>query len=449
MKFRSRAITFILSITVALLGTLVTHAHSADRRVDKNALTIMTYNAEFLFDGVLPDGSASVDFPWKGSPEEAEDHMSKVAAVISAYDPDIVNLVEVENLKVLQHILDKYLAGHNYRAYLVEGTATQTGQNVGILTRVDPPDSAVYRWDDKGKSGSTNKSVSKNYYANIPINNLNVWFVGLHFLAQPNRADRQHPREAQADAIRALIESKRSVSDQIVVWGDFNDYDGICSDLQDHKPITAVLEILKKLNSLSNTDDLQNAVCVGNVPSAERYTAWWDANDDGQSSYPAEFSSIDHILLSDGLARYVNRVEIAHTMLPGAVSDHFPVIVHFRFGPLSPGAGPSEGIYIAAVMANPQGDERQEEAVWIENGTDSALSLSGWRVRDRTNSEWVLDDADGTVPAGKRLEVKRRGRLMAINNSGDQLSLIDASGIVRHVVDVGRSGEGEIQDFMH
>jgi hypothetical protein len=64
----------ILAVILLLAGSI----RGDDRRTDKTVLVIMTLNAEFLWDGVDPE-EGQVDFPWKSSQTEAEDHMSKVA----------------------------------------------------------------------------------------------------------------------------------------------------------------------------------------------------------------------------------------------------------------------------------------------------------------------------------------------------------------------------------
>jgi hypothetical protein len=56
-------------------------ASAEDRRPDTSMLVIMTLNAEFLWDGVEPE-EGQVDFPWKFSQTEAEDHMREVADII-------------------------------------------------------------------------------------------------------------------------------------------------------------------------------------------------------------------------------------------------------------------------------------------------------------------------------------------------------------------------------
>jgi hypothetical protein len=63
----------------------------------------------------------NVDFPWKSSQTEAEEHMRRIAEVIIRSNPDIINLFEVENLQALGTFNTKFLAGRGYVAYLVNG----------------------------------------------------------------------------------------------------------------------------------------------------------------------------------------------------------------------------------------------------------------------------------------------------------------------------------------
>ena len=66
-----------------------------DRRTDTNRLTVVSFNAEFLWDGIQPE-EGRVDFPHKNNPQEASEHMEDIAHVIRQIDADIVNLIEVE-----------------------------------------------------------------------------------------------------------------------------------------------------------------------------------------------------------------------------------------------------------------------------------------------------------------------------------------------------------------
>ena len=120
-----------------LILILLVFVDADDRRTDKTKLVIMTLNTEFLWDGLEPE-EGRVDFSWKGSPSEAEDHMRRIAEIIIMCNPDIVNLVEVENKDALDKFNDNFLTGRGYTAYFVKGKDTYTGQDVALLTRIDP-----------------------------------------------------------------------------------------------------------------------------------------------------------------------------------------------------------------------------------------------------------------------------------------------------------------------
>src|SRR5688572_22215007 len=95
------------------LGTNTFELHTPtaeDRRTDTTRLVVMTFNAEFLWDGIPPE-EGTADFPWRDSQAEAEEHMKAVADIIVQSNPDIINLVEVENLEALTTLNDKFLIG--------------------------------------------------------------------------------------------------------------------------------------------------------------------------------------------------------------------------------------------------------------------------------------------------------------------------------------------------
>lgn len=253
---------------------------AADRRSNQNELSIMTFNGEFLWDGVNPE-EGQVDFDWKGDTTAAAAHMTNIAAVIRQHDPDIVNLVEVESLAALEIFTNNHLANLGYVAYLVKGGDTFTGQDVGFITRIDPVDAEIKRYDKKGKSGSVEKSVSKNYFAKFDVNGIKFSLIGVHFLSRPSDTSRKLKRQAQADAINDLARELDRAGFPPIVLGDFNDYDtGDSVDHNDNLPITNVLARIKWMVRSDPSDNLENAAI--RVPKAQRYTAFWDRNRNGQ-----------------------------------------------------------------------------------------------------------------------------------------------------------------------
>src|SRR3990172_18298 len=69
---------WLVALTVLAFWTTTS---AEDRRTDRSHLTIMTLNAEFLWDGVQPE-EGQANFDWKDSQTEAEDHMAKLATII-------------------------------------------------------------------------------------------------------------------------------------------------------------------------------------------------------------------------------------------------------------------------------------------------------------------------------------------------------------------------------
>ncbi len=290
--------------------------------VSNQQLKIMTFNAEFLWDGVEPE-EGNADFPWKGNQKRAEARMKQIAQVIQKHNPDLVNLVEVENIAALTTLNDKYLSGKGYQPYLIKGKDTATGQDVALLSKIKP--SQIARSDIKGISNGTVKAVSKNYFALFDYQDYKLAIIGVHFLAQPRSKNRKSSRQAQAYAIRALASNLRDRGYLPIILGDFNDYDGEIKDRNNNQPITNVLARLKNLGTSDPQDDLINVLEF--IPQSDRYTAYYDPNRDGEIQPDKEYSAIDFILLANELKAKVRQVKIDQSYDPREVSDHFPVIV--------------------------------------------------------------------------------------------------------------------------
>ena len=118
-----------------------------DRRPNKKELRLVQYNVEWLFiDYYSPMNCPGSGCTWANA-SEAEIHMDHVSKVVKEINPDIINFCEVEGCDEL-NILKEKLGDDSYMSYLKKGTDTSTGQNVGMLTRVDPQ-TDLYRSEDK------------------------------------------------------------------------------------------------------------------------------------------------------------------------------------------------------------------------------------------------------------------------------------------------------------
>jgi exonuclease III len=309
-----------------------------DRREDPKRLRIMQFNTEWLF----IDYYAASDCPgngctWKNQ-TEAETHLAEIQKIITKLNPDILNICEIEGCDELNQLVRGLSA--DYKPYLIKGKDTSTGQNVGMLTKVDPVID-LYRSEERvtypipgshcGYTGSPlDTGVSKHYITEFSINEIKVALIGAHLIAFPTDSLRCSEREAQATILQNVVINYVQKGYEIVVMGDFNDFDSYPLDANDNKPISKVLDILRG-KTTTELYLLENSAI--NVPKKERYTDWWDKNSDCKSTM-SEFSMIDHVLISQGLVDKISLVSIYHgyqEFCGKYDSDHFPVIVDFSF----------------------------------------------------------------------------------------------------------------------
>jgi beta-lactamase superfamily II metal-dependent hydrolase len=106
----------------------------------------------------------------------------------------------------------------------------------------------------------------------------------------------------------------------------------------------------------------------------------------------------------------------------------------------SPGVTPSANAVIQSLLPNPAGDDEQLEEVTIRNAGTAVLSLSGWTLKDRSGLTWALT---GTMSAGQTLTVRRNGQAMTLNNTGDEISLVDDANVERDRFSYASSSQGQ------
>lgn len=311
-----------------------------DRRLNNNKLRLMQYNVEWLF----IDYNSASDCPgdkctWSNT-SEAETHMTYVSNVIRTLNPDIVNFCEVEGCDELNMLVDEL--DPSYVPYLKKGTDSSTGQNVGMITRVDPSIS-LYRTEEKyaypisgskcGYTGSSSSGVSKHYITEFKVNQLYVAFISAHLIAIPTDSSRCAQREAQAMVLQQVIYSFFQKGYEVIMLGDFNDYDGVVLDMNGNKPISRVLEILK-----GNDGNYKGTYVLTNmavqIQQEDRFSDWWDSDNNCDTVSNKDYSMIDHILVSKKLKQYVTNVFIYHgyeEYCGKYDSDHYPVVIDFEF----------------------------------------------------------------------------------------------------------------------
>mgnify|MGYP003861554209 CR=1 FL=1 len=96
---------------------------------------------------------------WKNQ-SAANTHMTYVSNVIKELNPDIINFCEIEGCDELNMLIDK--TSSDYKPYLIKGTDTSTGQNVGILTKIDV-NTDLQRNDGKYMYVATSVGINYSY----------------------------------------------------------------------------------------------------------------------------------------------------------------------------------------------------------------------------------------------------------------------------------------------
>jgi hypothetical protein len=312
-----------------------------DRRKDKNTFRLVQYNVEWLF----IDYYSSANCPGNGCPwkteTDAQTHLSYVSNVLTDLDPDLVNFCEVEGCDELNLLIQNQT--NIFKPYLKKGTDTSTGQNVGMITKVDPLVS-LYRTETRvsypvpgskcGYTGSPGSSgVSKHYITEYNFGGLKTAFIAAHLLAYPTDPSRCAQREAQSQVLQYVVYDYVMKGYEIILLGDMNDFDAEVLDMNFDKPISKVLDILKGLDG-----EWKGKYTLTNVASRivqnERFSDWWDSDNNCDTSSQKDYSMIDHILVTSKINSKIINTYIYHEYREYCGkwnSDHYPVVVDFAF----------------------------------------------------------------------------------------------------------------------
>ncbi len=312
-----------------------------DNRTNKNKLRLVQHNIEWMFYDYYPNSNCPGSGCVWANQSEVLTHMDYISKIINELEPDIINFCEIEGCDELEMI--KSRTNPLYNPYLIKGTDSATGQNVGMLTLVDPIIN-LYRTETKytypipgskcNYTGTGSSGVSKHYITKFDINGMKIVMIAAHLLAIPTDPYRCSAREAQAQVLQEQIANFVFEGYEVIMLGDLNDYDNLILDVNLNKPISRVLDILKGNDGVYNKDyELKS---IGNkIPQSQRFSEYWDSNSDCvvQSN---EFSMIDHILLSPTLYDKVTNAFSYH-VFPHSCdgnsynSDHDPLVIDFEF----------------------------------------------------------------------------------------------------------------------
>ncbi len=115
--------------------------------------------------------------------------------------------------------------------------------------------------------------------------------------------------------------------------GDFNDYDGDVLDANNNQPISKVLKILKGLYGDYAGKYTLHSIAE-TIQKVDRFSDWWDSDNNCSTASKYDYSMIDHILVTDGIRSHISKTYIYHGYAEFCGkynSDHYPVVVDLIF----------------------------------------------------------------------------------------------------------------------
>ena len=385
-------------------------------------LTFAAWNVEWLFDGI--------DDPLPVPPLDAAKVSSKikaVAAVLQELGADIIHLAEVENCAILGSVAERL--NDSYHPLMISGTDTYLRQQVALLTRVSPMSltRSAERVEVGSEGGST--GLSKHLIADFSIAGRQFQILGLHLKARPHQKDACAKREGQARIAQSIVRKALQMGKDVIVLGDFNDFDSEVPGPNGEAPMSTVLRMLKDVDN-DGHPDLWNALT--RVPVSERYSSWYDRNHDGKFQYRTERSLIDHVLVSNSLKDGLVDAGILHTHDPTIVSDHWPLWIRINLealGNRSEEINPSRKL-----MPGPSRLQTWKiSASWAWGISASCvvfliLCISRFRARQRQNSVengWI--SGANILQAGFSMFFLSQGILKAFDQHVSGRNLLGAS----------------------
>ncbi len=331
------------SLTAGLIAPMVALAIAIQALAD-TPLRIVTFNAEILTAPGVRAGQLQ-KYRWDVARRA---QFERVAAVIETLNPDVLNLVEVtsrEGVDLLINILhEKGLC--EYRGYHVENNDSYTGMDVALISKIapdpvqgqtirtllspkgDPTWQERYSYQNKqGQLMHRTAGLSRMSVYLLTVDGYQLGFLGLHLKSNPSDPKSNAERSAQAKIVQRVLRQEIVQRGYLpIVLGDLNDYDPEVPD-RDLKRDTAttVLIDIKDFDPERPGPELVNVAQL--MPrQADRYTSFWDRNENRVSDPYDVFTMLDHILLPRELMPFVNRAFISHS-LAIETSDHMPVVV--------------------------------------------------------------------------------------------------------------------------
>jgi len=263
-------------------------------------MRLATFNVENLFaryrfkgnfDPIDSDGFSINNLAFSIHDETSKQITAKA---IREVDADVLALQEVDNLKVLDRFVSKYLGGMKYKYRILIDAFDPRNIDVALVSRY--PIKSVKTYRDERNAKNTAPLFSRDCLeVDIDVDGKILTIYVNHFKSMMGGRDVTYDRrKEQADRVAEIIESRwksNGYDGNYAVVGDFNDY----------------LEGKSSIKDLVTHSGLVNV--SQRITEAERWTHYWAGGN--------HYSQIDFLLLSPQLANQnKNEPEIMRKGLP-------------------------------------------------------------------------------------------------------------------------------------
>ena len=410
---------------------------------------VATYNIMFL--------NANVD--------QQGDRLEKLKEVIALLDADVIGLQEIDNRAALERVFPP--------ADWILVIDDDSGDNQDVAVAVRRPlqvlgfPNNVFDADDQHFlfPGSANNSHFPNrrdllaVEIKIPDQNITFFVMVHHAKARVGgRATTDPRREGAARDILGVLEQRFDEKEYIIL-GDFNDNpdDRSTNILEVGDPdapggpeqiegpflinLTEPLVVEDRVSHGRSSSNISNDR-VETIDSGSR-----KRNNDarGTDQHTGDILFDQMLIPVRMLPRYVmasaqifdDEVAVRGNDETRA-SDHLPVVAEFVFDQPEPEPGPGPApapaavtLRIVSLLPDPVGTDSGNEKITLRNQSVGSVNLAGWKFRDRAGNEFELS---GTIGAGATVAISMTDFSMPLNNSGDDISLIDPAGELAHHV---------------
>ena len=214
--------TLLLPVLIAVvLAWRPLHAAAGD---DSNRLVVASWNAENLFDPYEdPNNPGSKDFTPSGwtrwTPERYAEKLEHLAEVIAAMHPDVLCLVEIENRRVLNDLVQTLHDKQHYEMPVIlhrEG-GDRRGIDVAMLARLAPVSTNWLAPVPEQRDLLFAKFVINGRPLTVCLNHWKSW------MGDANENIRIRTTEAQAEHDEIVRRMQAEPTAAVLATGDFND----------------------------------------------------------------------------------------------------------------------------------------------------------------------------------------------------------------------------------